>query len=210
MKCPRCSQENPLDAQFCGQCGAQLDVLCVACQKSNPPANRFCHRCGQRLTTGGGPLLAAKVGIMRDDPSVARSGDRTERSGSTVRRPLEADEMRDPDREPDDVGSPGSSAKPLRLCIISRDRLLTGEFLKTLETLDPDDELEIIPDRRRANPSVEAKPGAAEQPSVDRRRHLDVDNRLKVDGFAIVRAIRSTAQKPPRRGSGSSPSPHST
>jgi hypothetical protein len=147
---------------------------------------------------------------MRDDPSVARSGDRTERSGSTVRRPLEADEMRDPDREPDDVGSPGSRAKPLRLCIISRDRLLTGEFLKTLETLDPDDELEIIPDRRRANPSVEAKPGTAEQPSVDRRRHLDVDNRLKVDGFAIVRAIRSTAHKPPRRGSGSSPSPHST
>jgi len=210
MKCPRCSQENPLDAQFCGQCGAQLDVLCVACQKSNPPANRFCHRCGQRLTTGGGPLLTAKVGIMLDDPSVARSGDRAERSGSTVRRPVEVDEMPDPDREPDDVGSPGSRAKPLRLCIISRDRLLTGEFLKTLETLDPDDELEIIPDRRRANPSVEAKPGAAEQPSVDRRRHLDIDNRLKVDGFAIVRATRSTAQKPPGRGSGSSPSPHST
>jgi hypothetical protein len=184
--------------------------LCVACQKSNPPANRFCHRCGQRLTTGGGPVSTAKVGIILDDPSVARSGDGAERYGSTVRQPLEAAKMPDPDREPDDVGSPGSMAKPLRLCIISRDRLLTGEFLKTLETLDPDDELEIIPDRRRANPSVEAKPDAAEQPPVDRRRQLDVDRQLKVAGFAIVRATRSTAQKPPRRGSGSSPSPHST
>ena len=102
--------------------------------------------------------------------------------------------MPDPDREPDDVGSPGSRAKPLRLCIVSRDWLLTGEFLKTLETtLDPDDELEIIPDRRRANPSVEAKPAAAEQPSIDRRRQLHVDSRLKIDGFAIVLA------RPPAR-----------
>ena len=111
--------------------------------------------------------------------------------------------MPDPDREPDDVGSPGSRAKPLRLCIISRDRLLTAEFLKDLETtLDPDDELEIIPDRRRANPSVEAKPDAAQQPSVDRRRHRDVDSRLKLDGFALVPASATdpTAQRTPRTG----------
>jgi hypothetical protein len=200
MKCARCSQENPVGAQFCGQCGAQLDVLCVACQKSNSPANKFCHRCGQRLTTGGGPVSTAKAGIMLDDPSVARSGDGAERYGSTVRQPLEAAKMPDPDREPDDVGSPGSMAKPLRLCIVSRDRLLTAAFLKALETtLDPDDELEIIPDRRRANPSVEAKPDAAQQPSVDRRRHRHVDSRLKLDGFALVPASATgpTAQRTP-------------
>jgi len=102
--------------------------------------------------------------------------------------------MPDPNREPDDVGSPGSGGKPLLLCIVSRDRLLTGEFLKTLKmTLDPDDELQIIPDRRRATPSVEAKPDAAEQQSVD-RRHQHVDGRLKLDGFAIVPATRSTEQ----------------
>ena len=190
MKCPRCPQENPAGAQFCGQCGARLDVLCLACQVSNPPANRCCHRCGQRLTTAAGPALTPAVGVTHDDPSVVRSGDTTERYGSTVQRRLEGDEMPDPDREPDDVGSPGSRAKPLRLCILSRDRLLTGEFLKTLETtLDPDDELEIIPDRRRATPSVEAKLDAAEQPSLDRRRrHLHVESRLKLDGFAIVPA----------------------
>jgi Double zinc ribbon len=200
MKCSRCQQENPVGAQFCGQCGAQLDVLCVACQVSNPPANRFCHRCGQRLTTAAGPVLAPTVGVTHDDPSVARSGDGAERYGSTVRRRLEGDEMPDPDREPDDIGSPGSRAKPVRLCIVSRDRFLTGEFLKTLEmTLDPDDELEFIPDRRRANQSMEAKPDAAEQPSVDRRRHLHVDSRLKLDGFAIVLAPATgpRAQRPP-------------
>ena len=198
MKCPRCPQENPVGAQFCGQCGTQLDVLCFACQASNPPANRFCHRCGQRLTTAAGPVLAPTVGVTHDDPSVARSGDGA--GSAVVRRRLEGDEMPAADREPDDVESPGSRAKPLRLCIVSRDRFLTGEFLKTLETsLDPDDELEIIPDRRRAKPSVEAKPDAAEQPSIDRRRDLHVDSRLKVDGFALVLApaTRPRAQRPP-------------
>jgi hypothetical protein len=54
-------------------------------------------------------------------------------------------------------------------------------------SLDPDDEVEIIPDRRRANPS-EAKPGAADQSSTDRRRHLYVDLALKKKGYAIVPA----------------------
>jgi ribosomal protein S27AE len=194
MKCPRCSHENPVDTLFCGQCGAQFDVLCVACQQSNPPANRFCHRCGQGLTTAAGPVLTATGGITHDDSSVAHAGDGPGRNGSTVRRRLEGDEMPDPNREPDDVGSPGSGAKPLLLCIISRDRLLTGEFLKTLETtLAPDDELQIIRDRRRATQSVEAKPDVAEQESVD-RRHQYVDSQLKVAGFAIVRATRSTEQ----------------
>jgi hypothetical protein len=91
MKCPRCPQEHPVGAQFCGQCGAQLDVLCFACQALNPRPNRFCHRCGQRLTTAAGPVLAPTVVVAQDDPSVARSGDGAERFGSTVRRRLEVD-----------------------------------------------------------------------------------------------------------------------
>jgi len=97
--------------------------------------------------------------------------------------------MPDQDREPDDVGSPGSRAKPKRLCIVSRDRLVTGEFLQALQmSLDPDDELEIIPDRRRPKRSVEAKPGAADQPSIDRRCHLYVDLALRKQGYSIVPA----------------------
>jgi hypothetical protein len=76
-------------------------------------------------------------------------------------------------------------------------------LVKTLETpLDSDDELEIIPDRRRANPSVEAKPDAAEQPSVD-RRHRHVDSRLKLDGFAIVPVSATGAVRPLGSGRGS-------
>ncbi len=96
--------------------------------------------------------------------------------------------MPDQDREPDEVGSPRSRATPKRLCIVSNDRLVTGEFLQALQmSLDPDDEFEIVRDRRRANPS-EAKPGAADQPSIDRRRHPYVDLALKKKGYAIVPA----------------------
>ena len=188
MKCLRCQQENPVGAQFCGQCGAQLEVLCFACQTPNPPANRFCHRCGQPLATAAGPVSAPTAVITHDDPSVARSGHGAERRGSIVRQRLDEDEMPDQDRAPDDVGSPGSRAKPKRLCIVSNDRLVTGEFLQVLQTsLDPDDEFEIIPDRRRANPS-EAKPGAADQPFIDRRRHPYVDLALKKKGYSIMPA----------------------
>lgn len=188
MKCLRCQHENPVGAQFCGECGAQLEVLCVACQTPNPPTNRFCHRCGQPLATASGPGSAPTAVITHDDPSVARSGHGAERRGSTVRQRLEEVDMPDQDREPDDVGSPRSRAKPKRLCIVSNDRLVTGEFLQALQmSLDPDDEFEIVRDRRRANPS-EAKPGAADQPSIDRRRHQYVDLALKKKGYAIVPA----------------------
>ena len=189
MKCPRCQQKNPVGARFCGQCGAQLEVLCFACQTPNPPASRFCHKCGQPLATAAGPVSAPTAVVTHDDPSVARSGGGAERRGSTVRQRLEEDEMPDQDREPDDVGSPGSRAKPKRLCIVSRDRLVTGEFLQALQmSLDPDDELEIIPDRRRPKRSVEAKPGAADQPSIDRRCHLYVDLALRKNGYSILPA----------------------
>jgi ribosomal protein L40E len=188
MKCLRCQQENPVGAQFCGQCGAQLELLCVGCQTPNPPANRFCHRCGQPLATAPGPVSVPTAMITHNDPSIARSGHGAERRGSTVRQRPEQDELPGQGREPDDLGSAGSRAKPRRLCIVSNDRLVTGEFLQALQTsLDPDDEFEIIPDRRRANPS-EAKPGAADQSSMDRRRHLYVDLALKKKGYAIVPA----------------------
>ena len=188
MKCLRCQQENPVGAQFCGQCGAQFELLCFGCQTPNPPANKFCHRCGQPLATAAGPVSAPTAVITHDDPSVARSGHGAERRGSIVRQRLEEDEMPDQDRAPDDVLSPGSRAKPKRLCIVSKDRLVTGEFLQALQmSLDPDDEFEIVQDRRRANPS-EAKPGAADQPSIDRRHHPYVDLALKKKGYSIVPA----------------------
>ena len=57
MQCPRCHQENPLEARFCNSCGAGLEVTCPACRHSNPPGSRFCNRCG--ASVGETSTLAA-------------------------------------------------------------------------------------------------------------------------------------------------------
>jgi len=82
---------------------------------------------------------------------------------------------------PDDIGSPpGSGVAPRRLCIVSRDPLLSGVFVAALTTaLGQRDELEIIVDRRRGGPP-------ADQPSIERRHHPHVAHALERDGFAIV------------------------
>ncbi|HEY7650292.1 MAG TPA: adenylate/guanylate cyclase domain-containing protein, partial [Methylomirabilota bacterium] len=55
MKCPRCQRENPLGAEFCGECGARLGMGCAACGAANPHGNKFCHNCGAALTPGSAP-----------------------------------------------------------------------------------------------------------------------------------------------------------
>jgi class 3 adenylate cyclase/tetratricopeptide (TPR) repeat protein len=52
MQCPRCQRENPVSAEFCGECGARLEMVCAACGAGNPHANKFCHSCGGSLTRG--------------------------------------------------------------------------------------------------------------------------------------------------------------
>jgi hypothetical protein len=70
-----------------------------------------------------------------------------------------------------------------RLCIVSRDPLRGGEFIAALqESLDSEDTLEIIVDRRRDESP--AKPGLKE----DRRSQRQVALSLRVHGFAIVPA----------------------
>src|SRR6266436_7159096 len=49
MTCPRCQHENPVDAAFCDECGARLEVACVACGEPNRPGAKFCRKCGQPL-----------------------------------------------------------------------------------------------------------------------------------------------------------------
>jgi len=68
-----------------------------------------------------------------------------------------------------------------RLCVISRDRLLGGDFITALQaSLGPGERLEIIKDRRH--------PGSSGMPDldVDRRRLHQVDLALEASGFAIV------------------------
>ncbi len=52
MKCPRCQHDNPLQSNFCLECGARLALTCASCGAEIPQAAKFCNRCG---TPVGGP-----------------------------------------------------------------------------------------------------------------------------------------------------------
>src|SRR5215510_1505920 len=72
-----------------------------------------------------------------------------------------------------------------RLCIVSRDRHLSGEFVASFTTaLGAREEFEIIVDRRREGPP--AGPLAA-----DRRIRPHVSRALERDGFAVVSQFES-------------------
>jgi class 3 adenylate cyclase/tetratricopeptide (TPR) repeat protein len=49
MKCPKCQIENPDVANFCGECGADLERVCPNCNHLNPPQFKFCNKCGSSL-----------------------------------------------------------------------------------------------------------------------------------------------------------------
>jgi class 3 adenylate cyclase/tetratricopeptide (TPR) repeat protein len=55
MKCPRCQQESPSDADFCPECGAKLATVCTGCGTANAPSHKFCKKCGQALAAPAGP-----------------------------------------------------------------------------------------------------------------------------------------------------------
>src|SRR5262247_492728 len=59
MQCPRCSNENPDGAAFCGECGNRLSAVCPSCGAANAASNKFCHGCGTRL--GAAPAAAAEL-----------------------------------------------------------------------------------------------------------------------------------------------------
>jgi class 3 adenylate cyclase/predicted ATPase len=46
MKCPRCQHDNPLQSNFCLECGARLALTCASCGAEIPQAAKFCNRCG--------------------------------------------------------------------------------------------------------------------------------------------------------------------
>ena len=80
------------------------------------------------------------------------------------------------------------------LCIVSRDPLQCSELVLSLQaSLDPDDEVEIVMDRRRARDVFDTKSGAPEV-SVERRHNPDVDLTVRTKGFAIVPAVPMTSR----------------
>jgi hypothetical protein len=77
-----------------------------------------------------------------------------------------------------EASGPGVATR--RLCIVRRDRHLSGQFVASFTTaLGLREEFEIIVDRRRGSPP-------ANPPLVDRRCRPDVARALEQNGFAIV------------------------
>ena len=75
------------------------------------------------------------------------------------------------------------AVQPVRVCIISREPLRSGDFIAALQaSLGSDDPLEIIIDRRHGGSSGEA------DLMEDRRRQRQVALALEANGFAIVPA----------------------
>ncbi len=52
MKCRRCQYENPVEMNFCGECGARLTASCSACGASNPVGPVQIHVGRQRVIVG--------------------------------------------------------------------------------------------------------------------------------------------------------------
>ena len=50
MMCPRCQQENLIQAHFCMRCGTGLTLVCGKCNTELPPGAAFCFTCGQPVT----------------------------------------------------------------------------------------------------------------------------------------------------------------
>lgn len=74
------------------------------------------------------------------------------------------------------------------LCIVSRDPLQCSELVLALQAgVEPDDEIEVIMDRRRERALFDTSVAPGE-PQPDRRRNPDVDLAVRTKGFAIVPA----------------------
>jgi len=83
------------------------------------------------------------------------------------------------------------------LCIVSRDPLRCSEFVLSLQaSLEPDDEVEIIMDRRRPRGVFETGSGVLEPLVDDRRRNTAVDLEVRTKGFAIVPRETLTPRAP--------------
>jgi hypothetical protein len=75
-----------------------------------------------------------------------------------------------------------------RLCIVSRDPVRCSELVLSLQALlDPDDEVEIIMDRRRSH-VLDSERGQPDEPADSRRQNPDIDLAIRTKGFVIVPA----------------------
>src|SRR5262249_29603459 len=73
------------------------------------------------------------------------------------------------------------------LCIVSRDPLQCSDLVLSLQALlEPDDEVEIVMDRRRPGGVFETGSESPKSPADDRRRNTAIELEVQTKGFAIV------------------------
>jgi class 3 adenylate cyclase len=66
VRCSACRHESPDGVRFCGECGANFEVICSACGQNTPAGGRFCDHCGEAL-----PLDSPTIS---KDPDAAPGG----------------------------------------------------------------------------------------------------------------------------------------
>ena len=80
MHCPSCRTDNPVDASFCEQCGAKLELVCPTCKTALSPGARFCKKCGTAIAATGAASAKksddATIRITEISPSENLEGER--------------------------------------------------------------------------------------------------------------------------------------
>ena len=49
IRCVHCERHNPVDREFCGECGSKLREACLQCGKKHAVDEKFCGGCGTNL-----------------------------------------------------------------------------------------------------------------------------------------------------------------
>jgi predicted amidophosphoribosyltransferase len=49
MKCPKCQFDNREGVKFCEKCGARMELVCPSCGAKIPLDRQFCGECGHDL-----------------------------------------------------------------------------------------------------------------------------------------------------------------
>ncbi|MEE8435504.1 MAG: adenylate/guanylate cyclase domain-containing protein [bacterium] len=68
MQCKQCERDNPVDANFCLQCGAPMASVCPKCGKELPADAAFCIACGHDLSK---PLASPESTAPAQFPELA-------------------------------------------------------------------------------------------------------------------------------------------
>jgi RNA polymerase subunit RPABC4/transcription elongation factor Spt4 len=126
VECARCHRDNPVEANFCLECGARLGTLCEACSGLVPPEAKFCPACGAAVVeparTPYTPAYLSKR--ILSSTCGARTAPRLGRESlpPNLARPRPDDRVSLPPSPPRVLGpaSPDRAARPSSSCRSSR------------------------------------------------------------------------------------------